>query len=67
MIDYIHMYGNYPSKKINCKKMIDCPKYLNRKQALLESKGHISELSCTNVRVRIFGALYMAIWRTEPK
>ena len=36
------MYGNYPSQQINCKNMIDHPKYLNENQALLKCKVHMT-------------------------
>ena len=35
-------------KKSIAKKMIDYPEYLNRNQALLECKDHISQLSYTS-------------------
>ena len=56
------MYGNYSSQKINCKKMIDCPKYLNGNQALLECKGHISQLSYTSFRAHT-GYLGHYVWQ----
>ena len=42
--------------------MIDCPKYLNRNQALLEYKGHISQLSYTSFRAHT-GYLGHYIWQ----
>ena len=54
-------------KKSIAKKMIDCPEYLNRNQALLECKDHISQLSYTSFMEHwVFGVLCMAIWGTVP-
>ena len=56
------MYENYSLQKINCKKMIDYPKYLNGNQALHECKGRISQLSYTSFRAHT-GYLGHYLWQ----
>ena len=49
--------------------MIDRPKYLNRNQALLKCKGHMTVLSCTSFKVHtvgIWGIMYGNMGEIEP-
>ena len=39
---WFHITGNYTSEKINHSNRIDCPKYLNKNQALFRHKSHMT-------------------------
>ena len=49
--------------------MIDGPKYLNRNQALLKCKGHMTVLSCTSFKVHtvgMWGIMYGNLGKMGP-
>ena len=39
---WFHIIGSYTSEKINHSNRIDCPKYLNKNQALFRHKSHMT-------------------------
>ena len=47
-----HITGSYTSEKINHSNTIDCPKYLNKNQALFRHKSHMIAELCL---IYIFG------------
>ena len=49
--------------------MTDCPKYLNRNQALLKCKGYMTALCCTSFKVHtvgIWGIMYGNLGKMGP-
>ena len=60
---WFHIIGSYTSEKINHSNGIDCPKYLNKNQALFRHKTHMTAELCL---VHILGIqANWEIWRKK--